>query len=265
MKSITVEQFDEGIYQLQLNRPEKYNAFNPDMIDEITVTLNSLKTDSNLRLLLIAGNGKNFSAGADLDWMRNSINYSATENFADAEKLATMLKILNEFPVPTIALVHGKTFGGGIGLIACCDFAIAEINANFCFSETRIGLIPAIVSPYIISAVGNRIAKQLFLSAQVFSAQQAYEYGLISNLAVEQPLFDAGIELAKLLLNNSPQALRMTKQLFHQLAHTQDTHSATHLTCNFISKIRISKEGQEGLTAFLEKRRPNWQKHKDIS
>lgn len=258
MQTITLERFDGGIYQLQFNRPEKYNAFNAEMIAEINATLTELKSRADCQLLLITANGKHFSAGADLTWMQKTIQFTLEENINDAKQLAAMLHNLKHFPAPTVALIQGKTFGGGIGIIACCDIAIAKTNASFCFSEAKIGLIPAVISPYIIEAIGKRNAKRLFLTAEQFSANDAQEYGLINDIAVEQPLFEIGMSLAEQLLENSPQALRQIKQLFSEIDSSSSEENTIELTCDYIANIRVSVEGQEGLNAFLEKRKPKW-------
>lgn len=258
MKTITLERFAGGVYQLQFNRPEKYNAFNNEMISEINTVLTTLQTREDCQLLLITANGKHFSAGADLAWMQKTIHCTFEENVNDAKLLAQMLHNLKHFPAPTIALVQGKTFGGGIGIIACCDFAIAETTASFCFSETKIGLVPAVISPYVIDAIGANQAKRLFLTAEPFTSTRACELGLISDLAVEQPLFEAGMNLTEILRQNSPQALKTTKQLFFKLAKKLPETAISDFTCEMLATLRTSAEGQLGLTAFLEKRKPKW-------
>lgn len=262
MNYLILHDHSNGIYELQLNRPEKHNAFNASMIRDMRVILTDLALDPYCELLLITAKGQDFSAGADLEWMQASIHYTLSENLADARSLADLLHQLKSLPVPTIALVQGKTFGGGIGLLACCDIVIAEYRASFCFSEVKIGLIPAVISPFIINAMGHRQTQRLCLTAASFSASQALAYGLVSELidTDKESLMTRGLKLAEQLRLNSPEALKQTKALFSKLAATTDEHTILDLSCQAIANARVSPEGQEGVRAFLEKRPPNWQK-----
>ena len=258
METILVKPLQEGIYLLQLNRPHAYNAFNATMIAEIYQALLDLATNPVCKLLLIAATGPHFSAGADLKWMQESIQKTYENNLKDAEQFATMLAHLQKFPVPTLALVQGHTYGGGIGIIACCDITIATQDANFCFSEVKWGLIPAIISPYIIRIMGQSRAKQLFFRATPFTATSAQTYGLITELTDATSLWELGLKIANQILQNSPQALRQLKTLLLALEQTSDPIEIQTLTTQALAKIRISSEAQAGLKAFLEKQRPYW-------
>ncbi len=258
MTTILVKPLQEGVYLLQLNRAHTYNAFNATMISEINHALLELAATPTCKLLLIAAAGPHFSAGADLKWMQESIQETYENNLKDAEQFATMLVHLKEFPVPTLVLIQGHTYGGGIGIIACCDIAIAAHDANFCFSEVKWGLIPAIISPHIIRIMGQSRAKQLFFRATPFTASTAQSYGLIAELADSTSLWELGLKVANQLLQNSPHALRQLKTLLLALEQTSDYIEIQRLTTQALAKIRISPEAQEGLRAFLEKRQPHW-------
>jgi methylglutaconyl-CoA hydratase len=254
----------QGIATLTLNRPHLHNAFDDELIELLTLQLQELEADSTVRVILLTANGKNFSAGADLNWMQRIARYSLEENINDATHLALLMKTLREITKPTIALVHGATYGGGVGLVACCDIAIATTNAQFCLSEVKLGLVPAIISPYVIEAIGERAARRYFLTAETFDAHQAERLGLVHMIVEEDKLVTSAHELAKTLCNNSPAAITAAKQLISEISLYTVDEDVLHITTQCIAKRRMSPEGQEGISAFLEKRQPKWIKNDDV-
>jgi len=249
---LTVE---HSIATLTINRPEVKNAINAECIALLSQYLTQIAADPTIRVVILQGQGESFSAGADLNWMRSSIHCSASENRADALKLATMLQQLYALPKPTIACVHGSVFGGAIGLITCCDIAIASDSAKFCLPEVKVGLSPAMISPYVIQAIGKRASSMLMLTGEVISANRALEVNLVHQVVSDAKLESTVHNIAKNILKNSPQALKVTKQL---IQHKDLKELDAHYTAGIIADLRASAEGQEGLTAFLEKRKPNW-------
>ena len=252
---------------LRLNRPELHNAFGDLMIAELIQALDALAAMPDLRVLLLESTGKNFSAGADLNWMRAMAQKDYQQNLTDAGALALLMQKLNSFPLPVIALVQGAAFGGAVGLVACCDMAIATPKASFCLSEVKIGLIPAVISPYVVRAIGERASRRYFTTAERFDASTALQLGLISEIAVSdiagseeqadlrakaQPLINA-------IIANSPQAVVAAKALVAYVADAPLAPDTIAETSRRIAAIRVSSEGQEGLTAFLDKRTPAWQ------
>lgn len=249
-----------GIATVTLNRPHKHNAFDDAVIRQLSDTFSSVDKDPLARLMVLAASGKNFCAGADLAWMQRMANYSYEDNLQDASALAQMLQQLNTMSKPTIARVQGAAFGGALGLISCCDIAVASSSASFCLSEVRIGLLPATISPYVIAAMGQRAARRYFLSAERFGPETARRLGLISDV-VDEAALDASLNsLTDALLQNSPRALQATKQLIFDVSDKPIDAELMHTTSQRIAAIRVSDEGQEGLNAFLEKRPPGWLK-----
>src|SRR5690554_1448507 len=236
---------------LTLNRPEVHNAFDDRMIAELLDALACVRDSRDVRALVLRSEGKNFSAGADLGWMRSMAAKNYAENIADAGELSRLMQELDQLPQPTIALVQGAAFGGAVGLAACCDIALAMPSSSFCLSEVKIGLIPAVISPYVMRAIGTRQARRYMLTAERFSAEEAMRIGLVHN--VVESLDDAIKPLIKTLIDNSPAAVTEAKQL--ALAIDQQPLNATtrQTTIERIAEIRVSAEGQEGLSAFLEK------------
>ena len=251
---------NKGILTLTLNRPDFHNAFDEDTIALLTKELKKADTDPAVRIVILAANGKSFCAGADLHWMRKMTQYTYDENIADAKTLADLMKTLYELSKPTIALIQGAAYGGGVGLIACCDMAVATDTAVFCFSETKLGLVPAIISPYVIQATGIRTAQQYFLTADIFDAHEAHRIGLIHAIVNDAQLLETGHSIAEKLLKNGPQALTETKTLMREFNKNITNEEMIKKTINCIANVRISAEGQEGLNAFLEKRKPSWGK-----
>ena len=249
---------EQGVARITLNRADKHNAFNEDMIAGLTASFEQAGNDPAVKVVVLASNGKNFSAGADLNWMQKMAGYTEAQNRADAMNLATMLHTLYTLPKPTIARVQGAAYAGAVGLIACCDIAIACKLSKFCLSEAKIGLVPATISPYVIEAMGKRIAKRYFMTAEVFTARRARRLGLISE-AVSEDQLDATIEqLTDTLRYNSPEAVSQAKLLVNTVAGQPIDESMRALTSDWIARIRVSEQGQEGLNAFLQKRSPNW-------
>jgi methylglutaconyl-CoA hydratase len=210
--------------------------------------------------MVLGSEGKSFSAGADLGWMKRMASYSYKENLRDAGALALMLKTLNQMPQPTIARVQGAAFGGAVGLVSCCDMAVAATNASFSLSEVKIGLVPATISPYVIAAIGERWARRYFLTAERFDAQRAMQIGLV-NEAVNAEQLDQQINsLIEALLVNGPEAVMAAKQLVFDVSGKPIDQNLIDHSCEVIAAIRVSEQGQEGLNAFLEKRKPHWTK-----
>ncbi len=249
----------QGIARVVLNRPEKHNAFDDDMIAELRGHFDSLAQQSEVRIVIVASNGKNFSAGADLGWMKRMAKYDYEDNLRDARGLAGMLKALHELPQPTIARVQGGAFGGAVGLVSCCDMAVATDDASFCFSEAKIGLIPATIGPYVVRAIGERAARRYFTTAERFSAQEAHRLGLVSEICASDQLDETVTGLCDALLANGPEAVRAAKKLVSDIAGESISGELIEDTCQRIANIRVSPEGQEGLGAFLDKNRPSWQ------
>jgi methylglutaconyl-CoA hydratase len=247
-----------AIALVTLNRPEVHNAFNETLIAELTAALRALASDRSVRAVVLLGAGPSFCAGADLNWMKKMAAFSKAENLADAKALATMLATLNDMPQPTVARVHGSAFGGGVGLVACCDVAIGAHDATFALSEAKLGLIPAAISPYVIEAIGARAARRYFLSAERFTAAEAFRLGLLHDLAVPAEL-DAKInELLGFVVTAGPQAQAEAKLLIRAVAHRPIDGAVIADTARRIARIRATPEAKEGVAAFLAKRRASW-------
>ncbi|MDO6461547.1 enoyl-CoA hydratase/isomerase family protein [Granulosicoccaceae sp. 1_MG-2023] len=251
---------ERGVSTLTLNRAEKHNAFDDALISDLTQALKTLAGDGKSRVLVLSARGRSFCAGADLAWMKRMAQFSEAQNLADAEALAGLLHTLNTLPVPTIARVHGPAFGGGVGLIACCDMALACRRARFCLSEVKLGLTPATISPYVVQAIGARASRRYFLTAESFDAERARELGLISEVFNDLSSLDATLEeLCTSLLGNGPQAMHEAKRLIRDVAERPNDATLRADTSARIAAQRVSAEGQEGLNAFFAKRRPHWQ------
>ena len=255
---IELHKNSNGIATVTLNRPEKHNAFDEHVIEQMTQAFRDVQKDKSIRLMILSSNGNNFSAGADLEWMKRMATYGYEDNLKDARGLAEMLRTLNFLPKPTIARVQGAAFGGAVGLISCCDIAVASETASFCLSEVKIGLIPATISPYVIAAMGERAARRFFISAERFSAEQALRTGLVSEVCPLTELDQCVDTLSQQILNNSPAAVKAAKQLVMDVSKAPISGELIEDTSQRIATVRISDEGQEGLSAFLEKRAPAW-------
>ncbi len=247
-----------GIALLALARPDVHNAFNETLIAEMTGALSALERDDAVRAVVLLAHGKSFCAGADLNWMRRVAAYGHAENLADATALATMLKTLNGLSKPTIARVHGAAYGGGVGIVACCDIAIAAQDATFSLSEAKLGLIPATIGPYVVEAIGARYARRYFLTAERFTAAEAYRIGLVHDIAVAEALDDRINEVLGELIVAGPCAQTEAKALIRAIAHRPIDDEVVADTASRIARIRASAEGKEGVAAFLAKRKPAW-------
>ena len=247
-----------GVGVLALNRPEVHNAFNETMIAELTEALLQLGADEEVRAIVLTGNGASFCAGADLHWMKKMAGYSRAENLADAAALAQMLRTLNDVPKPTVARIHGSVYGGGVGLTACCDIAIAAAEATFALSEAKLGLIPATISPYVIEAIGARQARRYFLTAERFEAAEAFRIGLVHDIVPIMQLDDRINEVLGTLLLVGPNAQRECKSLIRAVAHQPIDAQIIAGTVRRIAMVRASPEGKEGVAAFLGKRPADW-------
>ncbi len=253
---------DSGIVRLTLARPEAHNAFDDKLIAELTAALEAIDRDPDVRVLVLTGAGASFSAGADLAWMRRMAKAGTDENRADALRLARLMRILDGMSKPTIARVNGAAFGGGVGLVACCDIAIAVETANFALSEVKLGLVPAVISPYVIAAIGARQARRWFQSAEAFSAAEAMRIGLL-HAVVPADALDAAVQRqCALLLKAGPVAVTEAKSLVRR-AQTVNVDALDMANAELIARLRVSPEGQEGLGAFLDKRPPTWTQRGD--
>lgn len=243
-----------------LNRPELHNAFNNVLVAELNSVLDAAESDDDLHALVITGEGRSFCAGADTTWMRGMAQASQLENREDSLQLARLMRRLNYLDKPTIARVNGSAYGGGIGLIACCDIAIATAESKFALSEVKLGLVPAVISPYVVDAIGLRQSRHLFLTGEVFSAEHAARIGLLHRTVPADELDDAIANTVRRLERTGPLARRAAKRLVFRVADRDERDSSKADTENaeLIARLRVSEEGQEGLTAFLDKRRPDW-------
>ncbi|PWY56420.1 gamma-carboxygeranoyl-CoA hydratase [Legionella qingyii] len=248
----------EHLCLLTLNRVSKHNAFDNQLLGEMQRQLNAAIADSNVRVIILKANGKHFSAGADLGWMQNMARYTEEENLKDAMVLGNLMYTLNKSPKPTLAMVHGSAFGGGAGLAAACDITIASQSARFCFSEVKLGLIPAVISPYVVQAIGERSAKSLFMSAEIFDAAKALSLHLVQHCVAEEHLLEFTLNYAKQISNNAPEAVKASKQLASYVANKTINEELVYYTASLIAQKRVSTEGQQGLNAFLKKEKPNW-------
>ena len=249
---------ENSVATLWMNRPDRHNAFDETLIAELTAACQALETDESVRVVVLAGRGKSFSAGADLSWMQRAAGYTVEQNFADARQLAVMLRILAELRKPTVARIHGAALGGGMGLAAACDLCVASTAASFATSEVRFGLIPATIGPYVLRAIGARQASRYFLTAERISARRAWELGLVHEL-VEPEALDAKVrDIVNALLAGGPLAQTAAKDLIRAVADRPVDDALVEDTAQRIAHIRATPEAKEGLSAFLEKRPPNW-------
>ena len=248
-----------GVATVTLNRPEAHNALGPELGAELTAAFQQLGTASNVRAIVLAAEGKSFCAGADLDWMRQTAAASEEENVAEVMQLARMFQTIYECPKPVIARVHGAAFGGGVGLVAVCDLSVALGSARFSFSEVKLGLIPAVISPFVLRKLSPGAARRYFLSAERFDAAEAWRLGLVSEIVETAEELDAQVEAWKeQLLANGPEAMTACKRLLDEVAPV-DWEALLPVVARRIAERRASAEGQEGMRAFLEKRPPSWQ------
>ena len=259
MSDLLFDKHSDGTAILTINRPSFHNAFNETLIADMTAALIDIDHDKDIRLLILSANGKSFSAGADLNWMKKVAIFSEDENIEDATKLAELMSTLNNLSKPTIARVQGAAYGGGIGLIACCDIAIATESASFALSEVKLGLIPAVISPYVIAAIGERQARRYFLTAESFNAMEAHRIGLVHMISPDETSMDVMIHsIISAMLKTSPIAQHEAKLLIRRVGNANIDDDLIKDTVKRIARVRISEEGKEGINAFLEKRNPRW-------
>lgn len=245
----------EHIVSVSLNRPKVRNAFNEEMIADMTRVFKEVAKDKDLRVMILQGAGESFSAGGDLNWMKSMVNYTEKENIADSEKLFEMYEALQNIPVPVVTMVHGHAMGGALGLVAASDIVYAEEDTQFCFSEVRLGLAPAVISAFVKNKIHTRDMHRYFLTAEVFDAADAFDMGLIHGYGSKEEVEETVFKTAQKISNNGPQAVRATKKLIYDL---QESKNLKKTTSEVIAKLRVGEEGQEGLSAFFEKRKPTW-------
>jgi methylglutaconyl-CoA hydratase len=250
--------FDAGVATVTLNRPEVRNAFNDEVIAELTGVFAEYTDRSEVRCIVLAASGTAFCAGADLNWMKRMAGYTYDENLEDARALANMLRVLYRCPKPTIARVQGDVYAGGMGLVAACDIAVSVDTANYCLSEVKLGLITATISPYVIRAMGPRASHRYFLTAERFGAEEAHRIGFVHEV-VKADALDAKVgEIAQALVAAGPAAMKACKELVHDVAGREIDHVLVERTVKGIADIRVSDEGREGIQSFLGKRKPSW-------
>ena len=249
----------DRVATVRMNRPEKHNAFDERLIAELTQAFRSVGDDAAVRIVVLEAAGPSFSAGADLDWMKRMAGQARQENERDALALADLMGTIDRCPKPVMGLVQGAAFGGGVGLVACCDIALAGSEASFCLSEVRLGLIPAVISPYVAAAIGTRACRRYFLTAERFDAATAERLGLVHEVVPQAELDAARERMLGHLLKGGPAAQRAAKDLVARVAESKIDEALTRDTAWRIAETRASDEGKEGIAAFLEKRKPNWQ------
>jgi methylglutaconyl-CoA hydratase len=252
----------QKVVTITLNRPEVRNAFDESTIDLLNQYLTEVEQNKEVNVLILRGAGENFCSGADIQWMKKMANFTKSENIQDAKAFGQVMNKLNYLSKPSIAVIKGAVYGGGLGLVACCDFALSETTGKFCFAEAKLGLVPSVISPYVVAAMGAKIVRSLMLSAEVFYAADAKAYGLIQEVLPEDKLEQRLQSLTYALLDNGPNAMKIIKHLVHKL---QDEKLAPKTLMDYtallLADVRSSPEGLEGLAAFLAKRKPNWQIH----
>ena len=257
-QSILVEA-DGPVGILTLNRGDRHNAFDDVVIDELTRGLDELEASYDVRVVVLSAAGRSFCAGADLNWMKRAAGYSEEENLAEARRLAALMRRLNGLKTPTVARVQGAAYGGGVGLVACCDIAIAASGAHFALTEVGLGLIPAVISPYVVARMGQTHARRYFLTAERFDAAEACRIGLVHEVVPDERGLDEGVaKVVAALLRNGPRAMAAAKSLVAQVAGQPITAALIDGTAHAITRQRASAEGKEGVDAFLSKRHPNW-------
>ena len=257
--SQVISKIDGPIGIVTLNNPDKHNAFDDTLIVDLTRELETLDENSDVRVVVLSAKGKSFSAGADLNWMKRMSTYSEEENFRDAMTLGELMLTLHGLSKPTIARVQGPAYGGGVGLVACCDIAVGTQNAAFSLSEVKLGLIPAVISPYVIAAIGERAAHRYFLTAERFDATEAFRLGLLHELAASDDDMDEKInDICNALMQGGPCAHKAGKALIAAVASRPIDNVVVTDTAKRIAGVRASVEGKDGVAAFLEKRKACW-------
>ncbi|MCP3902887.1 MAG: enoyl-CoA hydratase/isomerase family protein [Planctomycetes bacterium] len=250
---------DNGVGTVTIDRPDVHNAFNEVVIEGLTAAFAAAGADDAVRVVILASTGKSFSAGADIHWMKRMIDYTVDENIRDAGEMAAMLRAIRECPKPVIARVHGATFGGGVGLTAACDLAVALRTATFALTEVKLGILPAVISPYVQEKIGAGAMRRYALTAERFDGAEAHRIGLVSEVVDTETELDERIAFfVKLIRSNGPEAVAACKAVLRDIQPV-DWGAATETTTRAIAERRVSAEGQDGLHAFLEKRRPGWE------
>lgn len=259
MENLKCEIDNRGVATVTLNRPQLHNAFNQALIKELVETFTRLGSDESVRLAVLTGEGKSFCAGADINWMSEMVQYSVAENLADSRELQGLFEVLNSFPKPLVGKVNGAALGGGSGLVAVCDIVVAREEALFGFTEVRLGLLPAVISPFVIAKIGESHARALFLTGERIGPERAKEIGLIHQVSLER-YFERDVDaVISSLLKAAPKAQCAAKELVNFVVHSgQSREEVKEGTCQRIAKIRVSPEGQEGMHSLLEKRKPAW-------
>jgi methylglutaconyl-CoA hydratase len=247
-----------SVLTIALNRPEVRNAFNDEVIQELTHAFHEVGQRADVRAVVLAAEGPAFCAGADLNWMRRMADYTRAENVADAAALAAMLRTIYTCPKPTVARIQGDVFAGGVGLVAVCDMAVSVDTATYCLSEVKLGLVPATISPYVIRAMGARAAHRYFLTAERFNAMEAHRIGFVHAVVPAEQLHSKVDELLQGLISAGPGAVRACKALLHDVAEQEINAALIARTVDGIADIRTSPEGREGVQSFLQKRKANW-------
>ncbi len=249
----------DGIATVTINRAARKNAFNEEVIAALTQVFETLEGADGVRVVFLRGAGGSFSAGADLEWMRDAIGWSEADNRDDAMKMAEMLKRLYDLPALTVALVEGAAFGGGAGLVAACDLSVATVDARFAFSEVKLGLIPATIGPYVVAAIGPRKARSLFATGRVFDAAFAQQIGLVDEVVEDREGLQGAMErIADEMTACAPHAVAQSKKLVEHIVGRHIDRALMEETARRIAAKRVSEEGQEGVRAFLERRKPGW-------
>ncbi len=248
---------DGPIARVSFCRPEVHNAFNDTLIYEMTDLFSSLKQDKNLRVIVLTGEGKSFCAGADLNWMRRVKDYSFEKNLEESLALANLFWLIYSMPVPVVGRINGAAIGGGTGFVSVCDIAVAAESAKFSFSEVKIGVVPACIGPYVIRKIGEGKAREFFISGERLTAADAYRIGLVNRYYSDDKLYEEIEALIKTVLSSGPNAIKMAKELISNVPHMTPDQFRPY-TAEMIARLRKSDEGQEGMDAFLNKRKPNW-------
>lgn len=255
-ETILVELSDK-VAKVILNRPDVHNAFNNTLINDLYDAFDKLSHEENIRVIVLTGNGKSFCAGADLNWMKSVINYSYEQNYEESLKLAKLMYLIFTHPKPVIARINGSAIGGGVGLMSVCDILIANEDAKFGLSEVKLGLVPAAISPFVMSRIGDARARELFITGERINAKRAENLNLV-NYALPISEVDKMVEeKINLILNNGPEAVRVVKEMIFKVTQIKFPEIQTY-TAELIANLRLSAEGQEGMNSFLEKRKPKW-------
>ncbi|MBK8985826.1 MAG: enoyl-CoA hydratase/isomerase family protein [Chloroflexi bacterium] len=258
MDELLIYQAVGSVLWLTLNRPESHNALNPALITGLTAVFRSLRHQPEIRVVVLTGSGRSFCAGADLAFMRAAADYTFAENVADGEAIFDLMQAVDNCPQPVVGRINGAAIGGGVGLVACCDSVVAVERARFAFSETRLGIVPAVISPFVLAKIGVGSGRELFLTGERFTAERARQIGLVQHVVAEEELDTAVADRVNNLLQAAPGAQAAAKELIRTVA--QQPHTAVRdYTAHLIAERRASDEGREGMSAFLQKRRPSWQ------